>query len=65
MLVYRFCKIVHHLQWVQRLGIIIALLLIMLTFLNIVWQEVRKCGLIVLNSLSTHCHASRKCTRSP
>ena len=36
MFVYRFCKIVHHLRWIQRLGIIMALLLIVLTFLNII-----------------------------
>ena len=31
--------IVHHLRRIQRPGIILALLLIMLTFLNIVWQQ--------------------------
>ena len=39
MLVYCFQKIVHHIRWIQRLGIILTLLLSVLTFLNPVWQQ--------------------------
>ena len=46
MLVYCFRKIVHHIRWIQKLGIILTLLLIVLTFLNHVWQL--KCGLVCL-----------------
>ena len=46
MLVYCFRKIVHHIRWIQRLGIILTLLLIVLTFLNSVWQP--KYGLVCL-----------------
>ena len=38
MFVYQFCKIAHHHWWIQIPGIILALSLIVLTFLNIVWQ---------------------------
>ena len=34
-LVYHFCKIVCHIRWIQRLGITLALLFIVLTFLNL------------------------------
>ena len=37
-LVYNIYKIVHHLQWIQRPGIILTLLLIVLTFVIIVQQ---------------------------
>ena len=62
LLVYCFRKIVHHIRWIQRLGIILTLLLIVLTFLNPVWQL--KCGLVCLLARVTHYHAHRKYTRS-
>ena len=34
LIVCRFRKIVYHIRWIQRLGVILTLLLIMLTFLN-------------------------------
>ena len=43
-LIHRFWKIVCHIQWIQRLGIILILSLIVLTPLNLVQQ--RKCGLV-------------------
>ena len=38
-LVKGFCKTVHHLHWIQRPGIIVALLLIVLAFLAMVQQR--------------------------
>ena len=35
-LVYLFCKVVHHIQWIQRPVIVLTLLLIVLIFLNLV-----------------------------
>ena len=37
-LVYCFRKIMHHIWWIQRLGIILTVLLVVLTFLNFVRQ---------------------------
>ena len=39
MFVCHFCKVVHHLQWIQTPGIILVLSLTILTFLNIVRQQ--------------------------
>ena len=52
-LVDHFRKTVHHRRWIQRLGIILALLLIVLAFLARVQQP-------DLISPSTHYHAYRK-----
>ena len=64
-LVCHICKIVRHLQWIQRQGIILALSLIMLAFVNIVqqWRDLKT--RFVLNSRSTHYHAYRKYPGSP
>ena len=65
-LVYHFRKIVRHIRWIQRPGIILTLLLIVVTFLNLSWQwKNPKCGLAVLISPSTHYHAHWKYTGSP
>ena len=61
-LVYHFRKIVCHIQWIERPGIMLALSFIVLTFLN---GKVRKYGLIVLTSLSTHYHTHQEYARTP
>ena len=43
-LVDRFRKIVRHCRWIQRLGIILALLLIVLAFLAIAQQRSKVCS---------------------
>lgn len=58
-----FCKIVCYTWWIQRLGIVLTVLLIMLTFLNFIRQW--NLNLIVLTSPSTHYHAHWKYTSSP
>ena len=60
MFIDHFLKIVHHHCWIQRLGIILALLLIVLAFLAMVYSngEVQKYDL-------THYHAYRKHTECP
>ena len=53
-LMYRFRKIVCHLWWIQRLCIVLALSLIVLTFLNIVWPwKGPNWDLVVLTGQST------------
>ena len=65
-LVYYFRKIVHHIRWIQRPGNILALSLIVLTFLNLVRQwKGPKMWPCRAPSLSTHYHAYQKCTGSP
>ena len=51
-LIYRFHKIVHCIRWIQRLDIILALMLIVLTFSTLYGnRKVQKCGLVMLTSV--------------
>ena len=63
-LLYYIHKIVRHLQWIQTLGIIFALSLIVLTFVNIS-QRGTKMRLIGLKYSKTHYNAYRKYTGTP
>ena len=63
-LLYHIHKIVRHLKWIQTLGIIFALSLIVLTFVNIS-QRGTKMRLIGLKYSKTHYHAYRKYTGTP
>ena len=66
-LFYCFRKIVYHIQWIQKPGIIQTLSFVVLTFLNSIWQrkDFKKCSFFVLTSLSTHYNAHQKYVRSP
>ena len=63
-LIYCFCMIVLHLQWIQRLGIMLALSLIMLTFLNIVrqWRGLKTWSVCAQQPWYTLPHPPEVCT---
>ena len=66
-LVDGFHKIVRHHHWIQKPSIVLALLLIVLSFLAMVQQQ-RGCNLIVFNSLSdpsAHITTPTRSNRTP
>ena len=64
MLIYCICTIVLHLQWIQRLGVMLALSLIVLTFLNIVrqWRGLKTWSLCAQQPCYTFPHLTEVCT---